>query len=189
MSEEFLVFKQNMQRATSIIKSAENLDTNGTKRSDVLRSAVVLLHSIFETYYRNVLLKKLPDADEKVLDSLKILDANNDKKVSLSRIRSYGMMSADEIVKKSIAMHLSGTSFNDYKDINNWAQKIHFDLSEFTNGKELNEMIHRRHKIVHEADMIVKPDGKTRLTPLGVTEVKLWFSVVENIVEIIDKQI
>ena len=47
-----------MLRVTSIIRIAENLDLSGTKKSDILRAVVVLIHSSFETYYRNVLFEK-----------------------------------------------------------------------------------------------------------------------------------
>ena len=83
---------------------------------------------------------------------------------------------------------MSFTSFNDYQDIVSWSKKIKIDLSEFKDQEKLNKLIHRRHKIVHEADN-AKSDNEYALTPIRENSVEEWIEVVRNLVELIDKEV
>ena len=57
----------------------------------------------------------------------------------------------------------------------------------------MNKLIHRRHKIVHEADYAkvdnAKSDDKYALTRIRESSVEEWIEVVRNLVELIDKEV
>ena len=83
---------------------------------------------------------------------------------------------------------MSFTSFNDYQDIVSWSKKIKIDLSEFKDQEKLNKLIHRRHRIVHEADN-AKSDDEYALAPIRENSVEEWIEVVRNLVELIDREV
>ena len=67
MSVYKTVFDRNMYRVKSLCALYNSLKTNEAKESkeykftDILRSAIVFLHSSFEEYFRNVLRDVLPN--------------------------------------------------------------------------------------------------------------------------------
>ena len=191
------LFDRNIERVCSLRKIYNSLKTDDVKEgkeykfTDILRSAVVLLHSSFEEYYRSVLSSILPKVcTEDDLKNMSFLGSagNHKEKISLGGLLKLREKTVDQLITESIREALSFTSFNDYQDIVSWSIKIRIDLSEFKDQEKLNKLIHRRHKIVHEADN-AKSDDEYALAPIRENSVEEWIEVVRNLVELIDKEI
>ena len=66
MSNYKLLFDRNVERVNSLCNLYNSLRTDDIKEgkdykfTDILRSAVVMLHSSFEEYFRNTLRERLP---------------------------------------------------------------------------------------------------------------------------------
>lgn len=113
---------------------------------------------------------------------------NRKDKITLGGLLKLREKTVDELITESIREALSFTSFNDYQDIVSWSKKIRIDLSEFKNQEELNKLIKRRHKIVHEADN-ANGNDKYALSPIRENTVDEWIKIVRNLVEIIDSEL
>ena len=192
-----LLFNRNIERVCSLrkmynsLKSDEGKEGKEYKFTDILRSAVVLLHSSFEEYYRSILGCILPKTcTEDDLKNMSFLGSagNHKDKITLSGLIKVREKTVDQLITESIRESLSFTSFNDYQDIVSWSKKIKIDLSEFKDQDKLNQLIHRRHKIVHEADN-TKSDDEYALAPIRENSVEEWIEVVRNLVELIDKEV
>lgn len=191
------LFDTNINRVRSLckmynlLKSDEVKEGKEYKFTDILRSAVVLLHSSFEEYYRSILGHILPQiCTEDDLKNMSFLGSagNHKEKITLGSLIKVREKTVDQLITESIQESLSFTSFNDYQDIVVWSKKIKIDLSEFNEQEKLNKLIQRRHKIVHEADN-AKNEGKYSLTSIRENSVEEWIKIVCNLVEIIDKQV
>lgn len=192
-----LLFNRNIERVCSLRKMYNSLKSDEVKEgkeykfTDILRSAVVLLHSSFEEYYRSILGCILPKTcTEDDLKNMSFLGSagNHKDKITLGGLIIVREKTVDQLITESIRESLSFTSFNDYQDIVSWSKKIKIDLSEFKDQEKLNKLIHRRHKIVHEADN-AKSDDEYALAPIRENSVEEWIEVVRNLVELIDKEV
>ena len=192
-----LIFDRNIERVCSLRKMYNSLRCDEIKEgkeykfTDILRSAVVLLHSSFEEYYRSVLGYILPKTcTEDDLKNMSFLGSggNHKDKITLGGLIKLREKTVDQLITESIQESLRFTSFNDYQDIVSWSKKIKIDLSEFKEQEKLNKLIHRRHKIVHEADN-AKSDDKYALAPIRENLVEDWIVVVCTLVELIDKEV
>ena len=160
----------------------------------MLRSAIVFLHSSFEEYFRNVLRDVLPATctqEDLQKISFTTKDGKHIDKLTVSNLLQYKGKTIDDLVADFIGDTLDTTSFNNYSDIVNWAQKIKVDLSSFTSQDKIEKLIKRRHKIVHEADnnKTDKMNKTYSLTAIQESVVKEWLDAVQDLVKIIDVQI
>lgn len=196
------LFDWNIKRVCGLCKMYNHLKSNKIKEgkeykfTDILRSAVVLLHSSFEEYYRSILGDILPNTcTEEDLKNMSFLGSagNHKDKITLGGLVKLRDKTVDQLITESIRESLSFTSFNEYRDIVSWSKKIKIDLSEFKDQEKLNKLIHRRHKIVHEADYAkadnAKSDDKYALTRIRESSVEEWIEVVRNLVKLIDKEV
>ena len=164
------------------------------KSTDILRSATVFLHSSFEEYFRNVLREALPRiCTQEDLQKISFItkEGKHIEKLAVSSLVQYRGKNIDDLIADFIGDTLDSTSFNNYSDIINWAQKIKVDLSAFTAQEKIEKLIQRRHKIVHEADnnKTDKMKSEYSLTPIKEYIVKEWLDAVQDLVSIIDAQI
>ena len=194
------VFDRNIDRVKSLCALYNSLKTNEVKEgkdykfTDVLRSAIVFLHSSFEEYFRNVLRDVLPTTctqEDLQKISFTTKDGKHIDKLTVGNLLQYKGKTIDDLVADFIGDTLDTTSFNNYSDIVNWAQKIKVDLSSFTSQDKIEKLIKRRHKIVHEADnnKTDKMNKPYSLTAIQESVVKEWLDAVQDLVKMIDVQI
>lgn len=192
-----LLFDRNIERVCSLRKMYNSLKSDNIKEekefkhTDILRSAVVLLHSSFEEYFRSILGCLLPKTcTESDLKNISFLGStgNHKGKITLGELVKFRGKAVDQLIAESIQETLNFTSFNDFQDIVSWSKKIKVDLSEFKSQEKLNNLIRRRHKIVHEADN-AKGDDTYALTSIRENMVEEWISTVRELVNLIDNKI
>ena len=128
-----LLFNRNIERVCSLrkmynsLKPDEGKEGKEYKFTDILRSAVVLLHSSFEEYYRNILGCILPKTcTEDDLKNMSFLGSagNHKDKITLGGLIKVREKTVDQLITESIRESLSFTSFNDYQDIVSWSAHI-----------------------------------------------------------------
>ncbi len=191
------LFDRNIERVHSLrrlynsLKSDDVKEGHAYKFTDILRAAVVLLHSAFEEYYRNILICILSKKCTK--DNLKNISflgsaGNHKEKITLGGLLEFREKTVDQLITESIRESLNFTSFNEYQDIIFWSKKIRIDLSEYKDVEKLNRLIQRRHKIVHEADN-AKDNDEYKLSPILEGTVKEWIEIVCDLVKIIDNEL
>lgn len=196
MSEHLVRFDRNIRRVDNLCTLFERAKESPRRPSiteaDILRAAVVFLHSSFEDYFRGVLSQWLPiKGDEKALDKISLLNSENRaEKFPLGTLKAFEDMTVAELISKSIQQHMQRVSFNNMTDICTWGKKIGLDFDEFSEKELVNNMIGRRHKIVHEADANQSSGkGNHQAASINITTVRAWESATINLVSVIDAQI
>lgn len=192
-----LVFDRNINRVYCLVKVYNYLknenykDSSEHKATDILRLAVVMLHSSFEEYYRSVISVVLPQVcDKDDIKGISFLGSNgkHKEKIEFSELLQWRGYTVDDVIIHSIYENLDNTSFNDYSDIIKWCKRMSVNISDFHQIDKINEIIHRRHKIVHEADNARSNEDEFSLRPIRESLVLEWVKAVCNLVAIIQKE-
>lgn len=192
MSKFLEQFNENLTRVKSLYAlydKENNKNLQGIYSTDILRACIVFLHSAFEDYFRAVLFNYMCDKEyQHLLKGVSFANLRNVEKIDLQKLAEYRAESVEDIIIMSVKEFLDKTSFNNYEQIVSWCDKIKVDLSSFNDPQKINEVIQRRHKIVHEADLTVR-DAKKTLTIIQANWVQDKIEKVVFLVKIIDSQI
>ena len=205
MSEFLPIFNANLERVDSLcniytkMKDDRFSDGKDYKLTDMLRAAIVMLHSAFEEYYRNVIKQWLPTkGDKKALETIALPDDVGNKgttKYTLYSLMDFKDKTINDLFLTAINEYMSRQSFNSFDEICKWSCKIGLDLSNFKSlpkkyYDDIDKAVHRRHKIVHEADTSRNNEKQTdRLTPIMPGTVLQWKEAYQKLVQVIDAQI
>ena len=198
-TDRFNRLKDNLSRVDSLLALYEILQKEEARRlvsskqdarsADILRAAVVLLHGSQEDYVRGMLSDWLFDrADSRELEGISLLGSAQKRaqKFTLRDLAQYKNEQVSDLIQSSIESQLSLVSFNQYSEICSWLSKIGISLTRFKNQSLIDNLIKRRHKIVHEVDLN-KKSGKTE--SIKASTVRSWREAVENMLRIVDEQI
>ena len=188
----------NLKRVDSLLalheilsdKMADDVAKDKEARSaDILRAAVVLIHGSEEDYVRGALSEWLiKKSDPSCIADVPLAGECKKRasKFSLRSLLPFADMEVDELIQKSIEEYFSLTSFNDYSEIVSQLGKIKIDLSTFKRQDQIEKLILRRHKIVHEVD--IDPNSG-HANSINAVTVRSWKEAVATMLEIVDKQI
>jgi hypothetical protein len=206
MREELLeVFNQNLDRVESLILlfdiAKENIGRSnvrgryGVKETDILRSAVVFLHSALEDYLRGAIIAYYPwQCDASLLEKIPLFNSvtplKTAKKISLDELAPFKDATINSLITDSLKQHMSVTSFNKTDEIVAWMKKINIDVTSHTCLPTVATMIGRRHKIVHETDKSEKTGrGNHWITAINKPTVQSWLDNVRQLVVFVDSQL
>ena len=196
MSEQLIRFNRNIARVDNLcelfVQVKETQKRPTVKEGDILRAAVVFLHSALEDYLRGILVEWLPTkGTKKAIDGISLYTSENRaEKFFLGTLLDFSDMKVSELISKSVQLHMTRVSFNDVAEVASWLDKIGLSLKEFHEQELINNMIKRRHKIVHETDANQKSgQGNHYAASINVPTVKAWESAVIKLVNEIESQI
>ena len=196
MSGQLEKFNQNIARVDNLCNIFEAVKVSPkrptVKEGDVLRAAVVFLHSALENYLRSTLAEWLPrKGDKKAIDgiSLPTSDARAEK-FFLGALLEFSGKSVDDLISESVQKHMTRVTFNDFSEICAWLKKININLTNFSGAETINTMIKRRHKIVHETDANRNSgSGNHYAASINLTTVKSWEGAVCELVQRIEQDV
>jgi RiboL-PSP-HEPN len=151
--------------------------------SDVLRSAVVLLHATLEDLIRTIASAHLPRSDSELIKKIPLTGMPRSGKYTIADLIQHRGKTIDAVLDESINQWLETHSFNHAADVRGMLTELEMPVDYFAqNYEKLDQMIKRRHLIVHRADR--RNDGA--VTPITPDEVKLW---AENVHEFMRRMI
>lgn len=159
--------------------------------SDVLRSAVVLLHAAFEEFLRELARQGLTHGTEEALNDIPLLgEGRRPKAFSLGRLAKFRAKTVDELLSESIDSHLDYESYNNPGEVKKLLEGVRIDVADLEcNWDSVGRMMARRHQIVHQADK--NPEhgswGKPRTQTLSQATVASWVETVAHLVHEIGK--
>lgn len=155
---------------------------------EMLRAAVVLTHAYLEDYLRTIAEALLPEANEDVLNAIPLvgLPGRPDKFLLGKLVRHKGKR-VEEVLRESVRDHLYRTTFNNQGDIRKLlVEALGFELSRY-NEKDLEiiqELIQRRHQIVHRADKVKVAHSETpHLQPIKSADASRWLIATREFME------
>lgn len=187
------IYDKNFGRSNSLLKLYKDL-TKGKKGRrpvayiDLLRVTVVMLHSTLEDFLRNLLTWRLPISTKDKLNKIPLFSSDYDPrktKFELGELIEHKDKNVSEIIHLSIIKYLDGESFNNTTDINSALLNINLQVDENIRKHytELDKMIKRRHKIVHQADKDnLKNLSNHKLETIELQNVELWQKTVDQFV-------
>lgn len=196
MSSHLDKFNLNIARVDNLcnlfktVKESKKRPT--VKEGDILRAAVVFLHSALENYLRSIIAEWLPKkGDKKAIDGIALpTSENRAEKFYLGALLEFSDEKISDLISEAVQKHMSRVSFNDYTDICSWLKKIQIDLPDYNDQELINNMIKRRHKIVHETDANQKlGQGNHYAASINLRTVKAWEKASVGLVDEVQKQI
>lgn len=190
-------FEKNFLRLKNLIELYKSISIGQgrkpTNSLDILRATTVLAHSTLEDYLRNLLLWKLPSENQEKINNIPLLGTSligRPTKFSLGELTLHRGKSINEVINESVKEYLNTVSFNDTSDIVKALNSISITITpEIQNlFPTLNEMIKRRHNIVHRADRDVSIGrGNHRIKSISVQKVEKWKKQIDKLVIEINK--
>lgn len=195
MSKQLNQYKEGLTRVSSLLAlyeklAKENRDKDA-RATDILRAAVVLLHASEEDYLRNVLIQWYPvKADPAALKEVPLAGTTGrEAKFTFDKLASFRGETVDELIDKSVREYFSKISFNSYTEIVGRLRKLQIEVKSYERQSDIDALIARRHKIVHEVDLTTDNSGKTKTAPIRAAQVRTWVECSQSLIEQIDSQI
>ncbi len=178
-------FIYNLKRITQILKESFRLldSTQEFKNyaDEILRISVVFIHASLEDFLREFVRIRFKENPLKIIDEVPLVGfspISRPLKFSLKNLIKHKRKTVEGLINESIDEYLDRISFNSTTDIANALKKSGIDISKLRKYfSQLNEMIERRHRIVHRADRIGIP-GNTELCSINSTSVEDWVKAV-----------
>jgi hypothetical protein len=126
-------------------------------RADLFRAIVVFLHATFEDGLRTAARQRLGDAATKVLDDIPLVGTNKlgrAEKFYLGSLAAHRGKTVDHLIRESVEDYLTRESFGSCADVEEILRQMGLDTKPFKSlYPDLDGMMKRRHRIVHEADL------------------------------------
>jgi hypothetical protein len=159
-------FRLNMDRINGLVKlifsdieplkRTEPLQSGGV-RADILRMIVVFLHATFEDVLRTMARQRLAAASTQVLNLIPLVGTSRSgrtEKFHLGALNEHRGKTVDQLIQESVESHLDGESFGSCGDVNDVLAQMGLDPTPFKPlFSDLDQLMKRRHRIVHNADL------------------------------------
>lgn len=178
-------FEEMVQRA---VADGNVLKDDAPNPDDVLRLAVVLLHSAFEDTLRSMTSRHFKLDDPDLLEKKKIrisVKGESIERLTLGGLASLGEKTAAELVRESVDAWLSTKSFSNLADVTSVLQCMGLNVESLRPLIEpLVPMMQRRHRIVHNADRRADatPSAKNSASAISKSDVATWKAAVEKFI-------
>jgi len=178
-----MIITESLGRCMKLVTESDKVDKD--MASEILRAAVVQNHAYLEDFMRTLALAFLPTADENVLDDVPLAglgQANRAEKFYLGKLTRHRGKTVNDLISESVTEHMERSSFNSVTEIMSFLRSIGLKLPD---GKDespesipklpvtpdilaiLDQMMKRRHQIVHRADK-AKSGGLEAITAVEV---------------------
>lgn len=160
MSEDSLRFEENAARVVSLLHLYEDGFGHGksgrrpTRASDILRSAVVLLHASLEEFLRGIVRVRLPAASGEALNRVPLKGTGpRADRYALGALVPFRSDNVGALIEASVSEYLDRSNWNNPGDIKQSLSELEIDVSTLdVNWDSLGRLMRRRHQIVHQAD-------------------------------------
>lgn len=157
-------FQVNMGRVKGLVELASTeplkppapLESIGP-RADLIRTIVVFLHATFEDALRTTARERLASAKSGVLKDIPLVgisESGRAEKFFLGELDGHRGKTVDQLISESVANYLDRKTFGSVNDVETILRQMELDTRPFQDiYPDLQQMMTRRHRIVHEADL------------------------------------
>ncbi|HWE38868.1 MAG TPA: HEPN domain-containing protein [Isosphaeraceae bacterium] len=151
--------RSNLDRVRGLVALYERLAGPAAGRpsvqeSDLLRSAVVLLHATLEDFLRSVATSRLHHAGAELLRTIPFVGGDGRKTTfTLGDLHAHRGRSVDDVIAESVDAHLRRSSYNNLVDVAGLLRDLGLDATPIRpHAARLAAMMARRHQIAHQLD-------------------------------------
>lgn len=177
----------NIERVKNLIDiyemhlAGEGQGRRSHKKTDVLRAATVLLHATVEDLLRGLAYWKLPSAPANVLEQLPLIGMAPTLKFSLGTLTNHRGKTVDQVIEASVGAYLERSNYNNTGEVASFLDQIGINIAAVNHTFPLlEELMRRRHQIVHRADQDdTGGQGNHRVRSIGTATVIGWVANVE----------
>ena len=190
--ETYSRFKDNLKRVETLVQIYTFVAGGGQGRrrvnmGDLLRAAVVFLHASLEEYIRELIQERLPDASAESLDDVPLVGISNHgrpEKSFLGKLVPHRTKSVQEVLDESVGAFSNTLTVNNSGDLAALLRRISLQPDQLNSQfASLDELMSRRHHIVHQADLNEQTGlGHHRARSIGTGKVNEWITSVRNFV-------
>lgn len=190
-------FDKNFLRLNNLLGLYKNISQGQGRKPanslDILRATTVLTHATLEDYLRNLLIWKLPLENRDKINHIPLAGTSTigrPGKFTLGELVAHREKSVEEVINLSIVEYLGTVSFNDTSDIASALTGISLEVTQEIRDifPTLNEMIKRRHNIVHRADRDEATGrGNHSIKSISIQRIEKWKKAVDKLVFEINK--
>ena len=185
-------FHLNMGRITGLVKLGvsdidslkpkELLQSDGV-RADIRRTIIVFLHATFEDVLRTMARQRIAAAKSDILDKIPLVGTSRSgraEKFHLGALIAHRGKTVDQLIQESVENYLDRESFGSCHDVDEVLTQIGLDTAPFKPlYPDLDQMMKRRHRIVHEADLPSPKDSVSDPWTIGDDfNLAVWLLVV-----------
>lgn len=151
--------------------------------TDVLRSAVVLLHAALEDCMRSIADWKWAEIGADALVGVPLAPVDNPRKAEgfkLADLAQHKTKTVAELLSESVRQYLEFFTISNEVELAAQVKRLGLDPSKFANYYPgISEMMKRRHHIVHQADSNPKRgSGHHQFQSISATQVIEWNDAV-----------
>lgn len=184
---------ENLARVDNLInlhaRLADQHIGSSAERDDILRSAVVFLHSTIEELVRNLFIERLPNQERAILDEIPFsvhASSHRAKGIMLGELaREYNGIFIENIVLDSINSYVNSMNLNDTTQLSVQLKKVGIDISKISSEfQSINGLMKRRHQIVHQMDRSNSLDPDTYpISEIHESLVVSWRNSVQRLLK------
>jgi hypothetical protein len=182
-------FRSNLDRVRKLVTLYERESGFVSGRptvheSDILRAAIVLLHSSLEDLLRSLAASKLPGASDDVLRQIPFPGGDGRKTtLTLGDLAAYRGRVVDQVISVSVEAYLSRLSLNNTDDVAKLLGQIGLNPSLIApHANNIQAMMKRRHHIAHRVDRDESPGrGHHQARSVSKSLVEKWIASVERL--------
>lgn len=159
-------FDLNMGRIKDLVKlvhsdidplrPTKSFQSDGA-RADILRTIVVFLHATFEDVLRTTARQRIAAAKSQFLNDIPLIGTSRSgraEKFYLGALDAHRGKTVDQLIQESVENYLDRESFGSCSDVDNVLAQMGLDTAPFKPlYADLDQMMKRRHRIVHQADL------------------------------------
>jgi hypothetical protein len=185
-------FADNLGRANNLIAACNQLGGGLAEppplAQDVLRAAVVFLHASLEEVVRNLFVRRLPNVTPEKLDQIPLVGSlghHRPSKILLGSLVQFRGEFVENVIKKSIDAYVDTFNLNNTSELAQCLELAEIDVDLLRQHFALlNELMQRRHQIVHQMDRTNELDPLTvPISSLNIQTVEHWRNALESFVE------
>ena len=191
-------FAENMVRVSNLIAAAQKLATQNVNDAesadDVLRAAVMFLHSSMEEIIRNLYLYKLPSVGQEALNKIPFVTqegAHRSKGILLGDLYRYQGFFVDNVIRESINNYVNTLNINNAEQLAECLKLAEIQVEPLRQFfSQLNSLMKRRHQIVHQMDRANELDPLSGpINQIDATLVSDWKQALEGFADTLFKSV
>lgn len=153
-------FAENMVRVSNLIAASQKLVTQDAKDAesadDILRAAVMFLHSSLEEIIRNLYLYRLPSVGQEALNKIPFVTLegiHRSKGILLGDLYMYQGSFVRNVINESINNYVNTLNINNADQLAECLKLADIQVEPLRQFfSQLNSLMKRRHQIVHQMD-------------------------------------
>ena len=189
-------FDRNIARVRALVAVFEktNLPRRGrrtTESTDILRAAVVLLHAAVEDVLRSLERRTLPKADADLLEDIPLAGQQRLGKFTLGNLAAFRGRTVNDVLDLSVEAYLQRMTYNSPGELAEGLERLGVEPAKVNSHfASLEELMKRRHHIVHRADRDEKKgSGHHPTRSLSKSQVIEWANVAEAFIGAVFREI